>query len=61
MKCGTCKKEIDEYEEPHYELWRLAMPAHQIGYMCIECHDKRWTVRAKKFLVRLWEKIKNKG
>ena len=50
MICRYCQKEIDEYKEGYYELWRLAMPAHQIGYMCIACNDKRWLVRLKKYI-----------
>ena len=58
MVCRKCGKEIDVGREGYYELWRLAMPAHEIGYMCMGCYDKSYSVRIKKFFSRLWEKIK---
>lgn len=54
MICRYCEKEIDMYKESYYEIWRLAMPAHQIGYMCLACDGKRWSVRLRKFIKKLF-------
>ena len=61
MKCWWCEREIDEYKEGHYVRWSLAMPAHITGYLCVDCYDKKWGVRIKKFLGYLWKKIQNKA
>lgn len=57
MKCWWCEEEIDEYKGGYYERWSLAMPAHIVGYLCLGCYNKKWAVRVKKFLIRLWKHI----
>lgn len=58
MRCWWCGKELDRYKGDYYERWSLAMPAHLVGYLCVKCYDKKYSVRIKKFLIRLWKKIK---
>ncbi|KKN71250.1 hypothetical protein LCGC14_0422930 [marine sediment metagenome] len=55
MKCWWCEKELHKGLGGYYERWSLAMLAHIAGYLCVECYDKKWLVRIKRFFNHLWK------